>query len=63
MAPSEKCLGEFPELLQVGGLPRIITTLGLALPIQRFSQENLTSTLNQTGPYILYLAISRDEKG
>lgn len=41
--PSEKNTNEFPELLQVGGLPKIITTLELVLPIQRFSQENRVS--------------------
>ena len=47
MVPSEKCLGEFPELLQVGGLPITLTATRRILPIQRFSQENLTSTLNK----------------
>ena len=45
MVPSEKSLGEFPELLQVGELSKIIIILETVLPIQRFSQENLTSTL------------------
>ena len=45
MVPQEKSLGEFPELLQVGELSKIIITLETVLPIQRFSQENLTSTL------------------
>lgn len=44
MVPSEKSLGEFPELLQEDGLLRIIITPRHALPIQRFSQENLTAT-------------------
>ena len=44
MAPSEKSLGEFPELLQGDELSRIITIPELILPIQRFSQENLTKT-------------------
>lgn len=43
IVPSEKNTNEFPELLQVGGLPKIITILELVLPIQRFSQENRIS--------------------
>lgn len=47
MVPSGKSLGEFPELLQVGELLITVTVTRLILPIQRFSQENLTSTLNK----------------
>ena len=47
MVPSGKSLGESPELLQVDGLFKIITISKLVLPIHRFSQENLTATLNK----------------
>jgi hypothetical protein len=47
MAPSEKSLGEFPELLQVGELPKTITASELILPIQRFSQKITTIALNK----------------
>lgn len=47
MVPSGKSFGESPELLQVDELPKTITASELILPIQRFSQENLTSTLNK----------------
>ncbi len=47
MVPSGKSFGESPELLQVGELSEVITTSEIILPIQRFSQENLTSTLNK----------------
>lgn len=47
MVPSGKSFGESPELLQVGELSKTITASELILPIQRFSQENLTSTLNK----------------
>ncbi len=47
MVPSGKSLGESPELLQVGELSKTITVSELILPIHRFSQENLTATLNK----------------
>lgn len=47
MVPSEKSLGEFPELLQVGELLITITAIKLCPPNSSICQENLTLTLSK----------------
>lgn len=63
MVPSGKSFGESPELLQVGGLFKIVTISKLILPIQRFSQEIMTLNSKQTGPYTVYHWVNPDSIG